>query len=171
MFILCNKVIWSSLSLYSSWHVLSMGGLVLSIGGRVCILVYTDELKLLFCFHPIWIWTAMKPHEIQEKLGLTRIRDRVWYVQPACATTGDGLYEGLTWLTSNTSSWTRTATVQLLITRTSCANVREYHSLGEISKVGYREKDNGSCSFGYMEHVIILYIYVNKELSELENKL
>ncbi|CAG5106551.1 Similar to ARF6: ADP-ribosylation factor 6 (Gallus gallus) [Cotesia congregata] len=41
------------------------------------------------------------PHEIQEKLGLTRIRDRNWYVQPSCATTGDGLYEGLTWLTSN----------------------------------------------------------------------
>ena len=48
----------------------------------------------------------MRPHEIQEKLGLTRIRDRNWYVQPACATTGDGLYEGLTWLTSNHKSWT-----------------------------------------------------------------
>ncbi|GFS90364.1 ADP-ribosylation factor 6 [Nephila pilipes] len=47
---------------------------------------------------------AMKPHEIQEKLGLTRIRDRNWYVQPSCATTGDGLYEGLTWLTSNHKS-------------------------------------------------------------------
>lgn len=45
--------------------------------------------------------SAMKPHEIQEKLGLTRIRDRNWYVQPSCATSGDGLYEGLTWLTSN----------------------------------------------------------------------
>lgn len=49
--------------------------------------------------------TAMKPHEIQEKLGLTRIRDRNWYVQPSCATTGDGLYEGLTWLTSNIKTW------------------------------------------------------------------
>ena len=44
---------------------------------------------------------AMKPNEIQEKLGLKRIRQQNWYVQPACATTGDGLYEGLTWLTSN----------------------------------------------------------------------
>uniref|UniRef100_A0A0B6ZBQ6 ADP-ribosylation factor 6 n=1 Tax=Arion vulgaris TaxID=1028688 RepID=A0A0B6ZBQ6_9EUPU len=47
---------------------------------------------------------AMKPHEVQEKLGLTRIRDRNWYVQPSCATTGDGLFEGLTWLTSNHKS-------------------------------------------------------------------
>lgn len=54
--------------------------------------------------HDIFMLTAMKPHEIQEKLGLTRIRDRNWYVQPACATTGDGLYEGLTWLTSNHKS-------------------------------------------------------------------
>ena len=47
---------------------------------------------------------AMKPQEVQEKLGLFRMRDRNWYVQPACATTGDGLYEGLTWLTSNHKS-------------------------------------------------------------------
>ncbi|XP_007892562.1 ADP-ribosylation factor 6 [Callorhinchus milii] len=47
---------------------------------------------------------AMKPHEIQEKLGLTRIQDRSWYVQPSSATTGDGLYEGLTWLRSNYKS-------------------------------------------------------------------
>ncbi|XP_050514509.1 ADP-ribosylation factor 6-like [Diabrotica virgifera virgifera] len=44
---------------------------------------------------------AMKPHEVQEMLGLTRIRDRNWYIQPTCATTGDGLHEGLTWLVSN----------------------------------------------------------------------
>lgn len=48
---------------------------------------------------------AMKPTEVQEKLGLTRLRDRNWYVQPACATTGDGLYEGLSWLNSNNKSW------------------------------------------------------------------
>ncbi|GFO29394.1 ADP-ribosylation factor [Plakobranchus ocellatus] len=47
---------------------------------------------------------AMKPHEVQEKLGLTRMRDRNWYVQPSCATSGDGLFEGLTWLTSNHKS-------------------------------------------------------------------
>lgn len=51
------------------------------------------------------IIAAMKPHEIQEKLGLTRVRDRNWYVQPCCATTGDGLYEGLTWLTANNKPW------------------------------------------------------------------
>lgn len=59
---------------------------------------YDLPLNLNFSLPDI---AAMKPHEIQEKLGLTRIRDRNWYVQPSCATTGDGLYEGLTWLTSN----------------------------------------------------------------------
>ena len=53
---------------------------------------------------PTLPFAAMKPQEVQEKLGLFRMRDRNWYVQPACATTGDGLYEGLTWLTSNHKS-------------------------------------------------------------------
>uniref|UniRef100_A0A914IDF7 ADP-ribosylation factor 6 n=1 Tax=Globodera rostochiensis TaxID=31243 RepID=A0A914IDF7_GLORO len=44
---------------------------------------------------------AMKPAEIQDKLGLLRLRDRNWYVQPSCATGGDGLQEGLTWLSTN----------------------------------------------------------------------
>jgi hypothetical protein len=56
--------------------------------------------SVLIIMH-LFLILAMKPHEIQEKLGLTRIRDRNWYVQPSCATSGDGLYEGLTWLTSN----------------------------------------------------------------------
>ncbi|PAA52955.1 hypothetical protein BOX15_Mlig010634g1 [Macrostomum lignano] len=47
---------------------------------------------------------AMRPNEIQDRLSLAFLSDRVWYVQPACAVTGEGLYEGLTWLTSNTKS-------------------------------------------------------------------
>eukprot|EP01017_Pseudomicrothorax_dubius_P045796 TRINITY_DN7977_c0_g1_i4.p1 TRINITY_DN7977_c0_g1~~TRINITY_DN7977_c0_g1_i4.p1 ORF type:complete len:188 (+),score=37.81 TRINITY_DN7977_c0_g1_i4:28-591(+) len=44
---------------------------------------------------------AMNPAEVTEKLGLYTIRDRLWYVQGSCAVSGDGLYEGLEWL-SNT---------------------------------------------------------------------
>jgi len=44
---------------------------------------------------------ALTPEEIPDKLGLHRIRDRNWYVQPCVATTGDGLNEGLTWLAQN----------------------------------------------------------------------
>jgi ADP-ribosylation factor protein 6 len=62
---------------------------------------YEDNFTFTLLHMFIVLLVAMKPHEIQEKLGLTRIRDRNWYVQPSCATTGDGLYEGLTWLTSN----------------------------------------------------------------------
>merc|ERR1712224_920484 len=42
---------------------------------------------------------AMSSSEVSEKLGLHRLRDREWFIQSACATTGDGLYEGLDWLT------------------------------------------------------------------------
>lgn len=41
---------------------------------------------------------AKNPAEITEKLGLTAMRGREWFIQPCCATTGEGLYEGLDWL-------------------------------------------------------------------------
>ncbi|KAF8135448.1 ADP-ribosylation factor family-domain-containing protein [Boletus edulis] len=44
---------------------------------------------------------AMSPAEVTEKLGLHRMRDRSWYVHPSCATTGEGLFEGLQWLNQN----------------------------------------------------------------------
>jgi ADP-ribosylation factor protein 1 len=44
---------------------------------------------------------AMSVAEITDRLGLNALRNRVWYIQSACATSGDGLYEGLDWL-SNT---------------------------------------------------------------------
>jgi small GTP-binding protein len=44
---------------------------------------------------------AMTVNEVTERLGLNQLRNRQWYIQSTCATTGDGLYEGLDWL-SNT---------------------------------------------------------------------
>lgn len=37
----------------------------------------------------------MKPQEVTDKLKLTTLKDKVWYVVPSCATTGEGLLEGL----------------------------------------------------------------------------
>merc|ERR1711982_87613 len=41
---------------------------------------------------------ALTCPEITDKLGLHTIRGRTWFIQSTCATTGDGLYEGLDWL-------------------------------------------------------------------------
>ena len=38
---------------------------------------------------------AMKPQEVQERLKLDQLKDKIWYVVPSCATTGEGLFEGL----------------------------------------------------------------------------
>eukprot|EP01120_Amphizonella_sp_Union-15-10_P014927 TRINITY_DN746_c0_g1_i4.p1 TRINITY_DN746_c0_g1~~TRINITY_DN746_c0_g1_i4.p1 ORF type:complete len:156 (-),score=28.53 TRINITY_DN746_c0_g1_i4:22-489(-) len=38
---------------------------------------------------------AMSVAEVTDKLGLHSLRSRQWYIQATCATTGDGLYEGL----------------------------------------------------------------------------
>merc|ERR1712061_657968 len=47
---------------------------------------------------------AMTAAEVTEKLGLHNLRNRQWFIQSACATTGDGLYEGLDWLSRTLSS-------------------------------------------------------------------
>merc|ERR1719253_351945 len=47
---------------------------------------------------------SMSASEITEKLGLQSMRNRQWFIQSACATTGDGLYEGLDWLSRTLSS-------------------------------------------------------------------
>ncbi|KAL4732692.1 ADP-ribosylation factor, Arf Arf6 [Fusarium chlamydosporum] len=43
----------------------------------------------------------MKPQEVTEALQLSKLKDKVWYVVPSCATTGEGLLEGLAWLSNN----------------------------------------------------------------------
>ena len=43
---------------------------------------------------------AMNAAKITDKLGLHSLRHRNWYIQATCATSGDGLYEGLDWLSN-----------------------------------------------------------------------
>ncbi|KAF2269825.1 ARF/SAR superfamily [Lojkania enalia] len=45
---------------------------------------------------------AMRPKEVSDKLQLEKIaKDHVWKVEPSCATTGEGIFEGLAWLSNN----------------------------------------------------------------------
>jgi len=47
---------------------------------------------------------AMPAAEVTERLGLHSLKNRQWFIQSACATTGDGLYEGLDWLSRTLSA-------------------------------------------------------------------
>lgn len=55
----------------------------------VALLVYANKQDLP---------QAMTASELTEKLGLHALRRQRWFIQTTCATTGDGLYEGLDWL-------------------------------------------------------------------------
>ncbi|EGD82816.1 ADP-ribosylation factor 2 [Salpingoeca rosetta] len=46
---------------------------------------------------------AMSSAEISKEFNLTSIKDHSWHIQSCCGLTGEGLYEGLEWLTSKTS--------------------------------------------------------------------
>jgi ADP-ribosylation factor protein 1 len=56
-----------------------------------------DAVLLVFC-NKQDLPNALNARDVTEKLGLTQMRNRKWYIQSTCATTGDGLYEGLDWL-------------------------------------------------------------------------
>ncbi|XP_059936494.1 ADP-ribosylation factor 2 isoform X1 [Mesoplodon densirostris] len=62
-----------------------------------------DELRdavLLVFVNKQDLPNAMNAAEITDKLGLRSLRQRSWYIQATCATSGDGLYEGLDWLSN-----------------------------------------------------------------------
>ncbi len=46
---------------------------------------------------------AMTGPEVADKLGLAALTRHTSFVQPCCATSGDGLYEGLDWLANQLS--------------------------------------------------------------------
>ena len=43
---------------------------------------------------------AMSVREVTDKLKLHAVKGRQWHIQACCATSGDGLYEGLDWLSN-----------------------------------------------------------------------
>lgn len=43
---------------------------------------------------------AMTATEVADKLGLHSLKQRTWFIQGSCATSGEGLYEGLDWLSA-----------------------------------------------------------------------
>nr|AMK48031.1 putative adp-ribosylation factor 2 [Lupinus angustifolius] len=56
---------------------------------------------------------AMNAAEITDKLGLHSLRQRHWYIQSTCATSGEGLYEGLDWLSNNIANKQQQQPVQV----------------------------------------------------------
>ncbi|RYR65112.1 hypothetical protein Ahy_A03g011102 isoform C [Arachis hypogaea] len=67
-------------------------------------IVHHDELRdavLLVFANKQDLPNAMNAAEITDKLGLHSLRQRHWYIQSTCATSGEGLYEGLDWLSNN----------------------------------------------------------------------
>ncbi|GKD77682.1 ADP-ribosylation factor 2, partial [Tanacetum coccineum] len=69
------------------------------------------NLEMLFCWflltNKICRIYALNAAEITDKLGLHSLRQRHWYIQSTCATYGEGLYEGLDWLSNNIANKAR----------------------------------------------------------------
>ena len=48
----------------------------------------------------MYIYSAVAAAELTEQLSLPSLRNRKWYIQACVGTTGEGLYEGLDWLSA-----------------------------------------------------------------------
>jgi ADP-ribosylation factor protein 1 len=65
---------------------------------NACLLVYANKQDLP---------NAMQPQLMAEYLELTSDMKRPWKIMPSVAKTGEGLYEGLDWISSNLPSDTQ----------------------------------------------------------------
>ncbi|KAG9510317.1 hypothetical protein GZH46_01145, partial [Fragariocoptes setiger] len=64
-------------------------------------MIQEDELKdavILVFANKQDLPNSMKVSEIAQNLGLSSLDNREWHIQSTCATTGEGLFEGLDWL-------------------------------------------------------------------------
>ncbi|KAI6859242.1 hypothetical protein KC343_g10052, partial [Hortaea werneckii] len=60
-----------------------------------------DALLLVFA-NKQDIRGALSPKDVSDALELDRVaKNHVWKVEPSCATTGEGIFEGLAWLSNN----------------------------------------------------------------------
>ncbi|ELV12368.1 ADP-ribosylation factor 1 [Tupaia chinensis] len=89
-------------------------GLIFVVGSndRVCVneareelmrMLAEDELRgavLLVFANKQDLPNAMSAAKITDKLGLHSLCHKNWYIQATCATSGDGLYKGLDWLSN-----------------------------------------------------------------------
>ncbi|KAG9260205.1 ADP-ribosylation factor 4-like [Astyanax mexicanus] len=70
------------------------------------LMLQDDELRdavLLVLANKQDLPNSMPVQEITEKLGLHTLKGTTWNIQPTCATSGTGLYEGLDWLSDKLS--------------------------------------------------------------------
>ncbi|KAK9889069.1 hypothetical protein WA026_004341 [Henosepilachna vigintioctopunctata] len=61
---------------------------------------YLKDATLLVFANKQDLPSAMSAAELTDKLGLNQLSNRAWYIQATCATQGNGLYEGLDWLSN-----------------------------------------------------------------------
>lgn len=71
---------------------------------ELCKMLATEELRkaaLLVFANKQDIKGCMSAAEISQQLSLTSVKDHVWHIQACCGLTGEGLYQGLEWITSH----------------------------------------------------------------------
>jgi small GTP-binding protein len=72
-----------------------------TVDHELSLMLQSDELKnavFLFLANKQDLTSSVKIHEIVDRLKLYNLKNREWFIQGTNALTGDGIYEGLDWL-------------------------------------------------------------------------
>ena len=62
--------------------------------------LYLSESIIIKTFFKHDLPGAMSISEVTDQMNMHSICNYAWYFEPLCATNGNGLYEGLDWLSS-----------------------------------------------------------------------
>lgn len=99
MLVLCCDEFWSlpeALVICLQNELFSLLGHEHLSGAALLVLANKQDLK-----------DAMRPAELSECLGLHTIKTHSYHIQSSCATTGEGLQEGLAWVAQKVHGQTK----------------------------------------------------------------
>lgn len=60
-----------------------------------------ERIPILFFANKMDKASALTPAECMDELGLSAITDKAWHIAASCATTGEGVEEGIEWLATH----------------------------------------------------------------------
>lgn len=105
-----------------------------------------DEAILLVLVNKQDLPNAMSVDEVKEQLALDQLGQRSWHIEGCCATTGDGLYEGLDWMVHQLGSQRH----KKLVRQRQRARVNKTKSILLVS--GYAREADSKCPF-FTSHI------------------
>ncbi len=88
-------------------HIAALSSYYVNLSSTMCMFLFllfkdirSRKIPILFFANKMDVREAMSSVKVSQTLGLERIMDKPWHICASNAVTGEGLHEGVEWLTS-----------------------------------------------------------------------